>query len=58
MSDISEEVARVLGEFGVGPVDDGLHDWRCGYPDSYGGGPCTHLADLVAALVAVKAVTP
>lgn len=32
--------------------DQGLHSWRCRYPDTYGGGPCHCYADLLDALVA------
>ena len=51
----SDEVERVLRENGLTdkPADygDGIHSWRCEYPDVYG--PCTCFAELRDELVVV-----
>lgn len=47
----TETVQRVLAEFGIEAVysgEDGIHSWRCQYPEVYG--PCDCLNELLAAL--------
>lgn len=47
-------VRQTLIDHGVDSVENqGLHGWRCRYPDTYGGGPCDCFDELVAALLAV-----
>jgi hypothetical protein len=35
-----------------GPENQVIHSWRCRYPDTYGHGPCTCLADMCADIAA------
>ena len=50
----SEELAtalrRVLAENGISGNHDGLHGWRCAYPDRYG--ECSCVDELVSEIVA------
>ena len=40
-----QRVAAVINREG-GEPDHSIHSWRCQYPDAYGMGPCTCVADL------------
>lgn len=43
-------VRKVLREYAIDvPENQGLHGWRCQYPDRYP--PCTHFSELVDDLV-------
>lgn len=56
-ADVEASIRRVLVDHGVeSTANQGMHDWRCQYPDAYG--PCDHFEDLVADLVTVVTMTP
>ena len=42
-------VEEILAEYGLRPYDrDGIHRWRCEYPDRYG--PCECFAAMMQAI--------
>ena len=46
---LDDALRRVLEEYAVDvPANQGLHGWRCEYPDRYG--PCDCFEELVKAL--------
>jgi hypothetical protein len=50
-----EEIARILGENGATGIGEGIHSWRCEYPDRYGACDCADrlvndLTDLIASV--------
>ena len=54
MSDpMRDAMAKALTENGISEGVDGLHGWRCAYPDCYG--PCTCFAELLDDLAAALA---
>lgn len=52
-----ESIRRVLIENGVESTENqGLHGWRCRYPESYGRGPCDCFASLMDDLMTADAI--
>jgi hypothetical protein len=52
MSELAATLRQVLADNGISGNHDGLHSWRCAYPDRYGECSCEAelIGDLVAAL--------